>query len=88
MNQTFSRVVVKGGVLSPAELKQILEIAERSGLDTISFGSRQDILFINQGDPITIDPQDKFQIIRPGRKAPKTSSPPTFRPIFSPTLLG
>ena len=65
MKQTFSRVVVKGGVLSPAELKQILEIAEGAGLDTISFGSRQDILFIKEDGDFTIDPQDKFQIISP-----------------------
>lgn len=65
MNQTFSRVVVKGGVLSPAELKQILEIAEGAGLDTISFGSRQDILFIKEDGVFSIDPQNKFQIISP-----------------------
>lgn len=65
MNQTFSRVVVKGGVLSPAELKQILEIAEGAGLDTISFGSRQDILFIKEDGDFSIAHQDKFQIISP-----------------------
>ncbi len=65
MKQTFSRVVVKGGVLSPAELKQILEIAESAGLDTISLGSRQDILFIKEDGDFFIDPQDKFQIISP-----------------------
>ncbi|GAA0878155.1 hypothetical protein GCM10009119_11230 [Algoriphagus jejuensis] len=65
MKQTFSRVVVKGGVLSPAELKQILEIAEGAGLNTISFGSRQDILFVKEGGEFNIDPQDKFQIISP-----------------------
>jgi rubredoxin len=65
MKSTFTRVVVKGGVLSPAELKQILEIAESAGLDTISFGSRQDILFIKEEGNFSIDPQDKFQIISP-----------------------
>lgn len=65
MNQSFSRVVVKGGVLSPAELKQVLEIAENAGLKTISFGSRQDILFISDENEIVIEPQDKFQIIAP-----------------------
>lgn len=65
MRSTFTRVVVKGGVLSPAELKQILEIAESTGLDTISFGSRQDILFIKEESDFSIDPQDKFQIIPP-----------------------
>ncbi|WP_373396066.1 rubredoxin [Algoriphagus halophilus] len=65
MKQSFSRVVVKGGVLSPAELKQILELAENAGLDTISLGSRQDILFISDEKETEIPPQDKFQIISP-----------------------
>jgi len=65
MKQTYSRVVVKGGVLSPAELKQILELAESAGLDTISLGSRQDILFIKEDNMLEIDAQDKFQIISP-----------------------
>ncbi|PZX53173.1 rubredoxin [Algoriphagus chordae] len=65
MKQTYSRVVVKGGVLSPAELKQILELAESAGLDTISLGSRQDILFIKDEDTLEIDSQDKFQLVSP-----------------------
>ncbi len=65
MKQTFSRVVVKGGVLSPAELKQILELAESAGLDTISLGSRQDILFIKEDEAVNVDAQNKFQIIPP-----------------------
>lgn len=65
MKSTFTRVVVKGGVLSPAELKQILEIAESAGLDTISFGSRQDILFIKEEGDFSIEPHGKFQIISP-----------------------
>ncbi|MFC5626371.1 rubredoxin [Algoriphagus winogradskyi] len=65
MTQNYSRVVVRGGVLSPAELKQILELAESAGLDTISLGSRQDILFIKDDDTLEIDSQDKFQLVSP-----------------------
>lgn len=65
MKQNYSRVVVKGGVLSPAELKQILELAERAGLDTISLGSRQDILFIKDDGQLEIDAHDKFQLVSP-----------------------
>ena len=65
MKQAFSRVIVKGGVLSPSELKQILEIAEGAGLTTISFGSRQDILFINENGRFEAETGDKFQIIPP-----------------------
>ncbi|PHQ31057.1 rubredoxin [Leeuwenhoekiella nanhaiensis] len=46
--KNYSRVIVKGGVLAPGELKSILEVAERNGLSTIAFGSRQDILFLSE----------------------------------------
>ncbi len=39
------RVDIKGGVLSPIELQQIIEYAELMGLDAFHFGSRQDIIF-------------------------------------------
>ncbi|MEM6804593.1 MAG: rubredoxin [Bacteroidota bacterium] len=45
MKQNFQRVLIKGGVLSPSELMQILEMAENVGLENIHLGSRQDILF-------------------------------------------
>ena len=41
----LQRILVKGGVLSPSELKHIIVFAETLGLKAISFGSRQDILF-------------------------------------------
>ncbi len=41
----LQRILVKGGVLSPSELKQIIVFAEALGLKAISFGSRQDIVF-------------------------------------------
>ncbi|AWG21875.1 rubredoxin [Flavobacterium faecale] len=41
----LTRLIVKGGVLSPSELKEIANMALEQGLDTISFGSRQDIIF-------------------------------------------
>lgn len=59
------RVMIKGGVLSPSELKQIVEMAEAMGLDFIHFGSRQDILFplsenqaevINRFPRLTVEP--------------------------------
>lgn len=45
MNKNLIRVVVKGGVLSPSELRKIIELAELMGRKTIHMGSRQDILF-------------------------------------------
>ncbi|MEM6629630.1 MAG: rubredoxin [Bacteroidota bacterium] len=44
MIKNLQRVLIKGGVLSPSELKQIVEMAEKMGLDGIHFGSRQDII--------------------------------------------
>ena len=44
-NTKFSRVLTKGGILTPAYLTDILKVAEYSDNDSISFGSRQDILF-------------------------------------------
>lgn len=39
------RVFIRGGVLSPGDMKQILDTAACFGNETIHFGSRQDILF-------------------------------------------
>lgn len=41
----LTRLIVKGGVLSPGELREIVNMAMNQGLETISFGSRQDIIF-------------------------------------------
>lgn len=41
----LKRIFVKGGILSPSELKQIINYAESLGLDALHFGSRQDIIF-------------------------------------------
>lgn len=40
----LKRIFVKGGILSPSELKQIINYAKNLGLDSIHFGSRQDII--------------------------------------------
>lgn len=39
------RIFTNGGTVSPAQLKKILAVAKRAGVDYIHFGSRQDILF-------------------------------------------
>jgi rubredoxin len=43
-NKDLKRIFIKGGVLSPGELKQIIRLAETLGLSAIFFGSRQDII--------------------------------------------
>ncbi len=45
MKNKLQRIFIKGGVLSPGELKQVVKMAKSLGLSTIKFGSRQDILF-------------------------------------------
>ncbi len=53
----LKRVFIKGGVLSPSELKQIISYAESLNLDAIHFGSRQDIIFPEHKINTEIDSQ-------------------------------
>lgn len=55
MTKELQRVFIKGGVLSPGELKRVIELAEALNLTELSFGSRQDINF-----PVT---EDKLSIL-------------------------
>tara|TARA_R110002096_G_scaffold149876_4_gene311540 strand:- start:2701 stop:4140 length:1440 start_codon:yes stop_codon:yes gene_type:complete len=61
------RLRINGGVLSPGELKYICEAAESLGLDAISFGSRQDIIFPEKIDETKFDMFDKIQFVKPKR---------------------
>ena len=61
------RLTIHGGVLSPAELKYICEAAEGLGLNAISFGSRQDIIFPEIMDETKFDEFDKIKFIKPKR---------------------
>lgn len=61
------RLSINGGVLSPGELKYICESAEELGLDAISFGSRQDIIFPEQIDESKFDRFEKIQFVKPKR---------------------
>lgn len=59
------RLMINGGVLSPAELKYICEAAEGLGLNAISFGSRQDIIFPEDIDERKLKQFNKIQFVRP-----------------------
>ena len=63
MRDRLSRLIIKGGVLSPLELKLICEASEGLGLKTISFGSRQDILFPKAFKTPTIQKFDIFKLV-------------------------
>ena len=45
MNDDLHRILIKGGVTSPGELKDIIIMLEAAGLKEVYFGSRQDLLF-------------------------------------------
>jgi len=68
MTRDLNRIIINGGVLSPGELKYICEAAESLGLDTISFGSRQDIIFPEEIDEEKLKTFDKLRIINPKQK--------------------
>lgn len=59
------RLMINGGVLSPGELKYICEAAEGLGLNAISFGSRQDIIFPEEIDESKFSQFDKIKFVRP-----------------------
>nr|WP_317045242.1 hypothetical protein [Formosa algae] len=63
MMKALSRLIVKGGVLSPGELKSICLSAERLGLDTISFGSRQDILISENVTSQALETIENLQVV-------------------------
>ena len=62
------RLIINGGVLSPGELKHICEAAESLGLDSISFGSRQDIIFPEPVDIEKLKAFDKLQMVVPNEE--------------------
>ncbi|GAB1855970.1 hypothetical protein MHTCC0001_08050 [Flavobacteriaceae bacterium MHTCC 0001] len=59
------RLMINGGVLSPAELKYICEAAESLGLNAISFGSRQDIIFPEEIDESKFSQFEKIKFVQP-----------------------
>lgn len=63
MSKQLNRVIVKGGVLSPGELKYICESVESLGQKTISFGSRQDILLPKKVKKEDLSQFDKLQVV-------------------------
>ena len=65
MRKNLPRILVKGGVLSPTELKTIAETAESAGQKSISFGSRQDIVFTETIDDKGWKQLEKLQLVKP-----------------------
>lgn len=53
MNDDLHRILIKGGVTSPGELKDSIAMLEAAGLSEVYFGSRQDLLFPLQTNDVT-----------------------------------
>ncbi|WP_304201387.1 rubredoxin [Flavobacterium alvei] len=60
-----TRLIVKGGVISPGELREIVNMSLEQGLKAISFGSRQDIIFPEDFLPIGKEKTDKYFFVYP-----------------------
>ena len=63
MIKQLNRLIVKGGVLSPGELKYICDSVESLGLKSISFGSRQDILLPSKTNHENLTQFEKLKIV-------------------------
>ena len=65
----LTRLIVKGGVLSPGELREIVNMGLEQGLDAISFGSRQDIIFPKGFKNNTSEKIGKHHFVLPNEKS-------------------
>jgi rubredoxin len=65
----LTRLIVKGGVISPGELLDVINKAAEQGLDTISFGSRQDIIFPKKFSNFDQETIGKYQFVFPDQKS-------------------
>jgi len=65
----LTRLIVKGGVISPGELREVVNMGLEQGLDAISFGSRQDIIFSKGFAPIDRAKTGKHHFVYPDEKS-------------------
>ncbi len=61
MNDDLHRILIRGGVTSPGELKDVISMLETAGLKEVYFGSRQDLLFpINAANEVQMESVSQF----------------------------
>jgi rubredoxin len=65
----LTRLIVKGGVISPGELRDIVNMGLEQGLKDFSFGSRQDIIFPNGFVNLENPETTKHHVIFPDEKS-------------------
>ena len=53
--EDLKRIFIKGGIITPNELKHIINYAESLGLDALHFGSRQDIIILEHIENLETD---------------------------------
>jgi rubredoxin len=64
-----TRLIVKGGVISPGELQEIINMSMDQGLKHLSFGSRQDIIFPENFTPKDKEKTGKHHFVFPDEKS-------------------
>ena len=84
----LTRLIVKGGVISPGELREVVNIAMDQGLDSISFGSRQDIIFPKGLKSSDKEKLGKHHFVFPDQTSGTILFLPMFLLIFSGILTG
>ncbi|WP_394748502.1 rubredoxin [Spongiimicrobium salis] len=61
MNDDLHRILIKGGVTSPGELKDSIAMLEAAGHKEVYFGSRQDLLFpLGAGEETSLESISKY----------------------------
>jgi rubredoxin len=65
----LTRLIVKGGVISPGELREVVSFAEEQGLEALSFGSRQDLIFSSEFTAIDKQRTGKYHFVYPDEKS-------------------
>lgn len=65
----LTRLIVKGGVISPGELKEVVAMGLSQGQKSLSFGSRQDIIFPEGFDTIDKDKTGKHHFVFPNEQS-------------------
>jgi rubredoxin len=65
----LTRLIIKGGVISPGELLEIVNMCLEQGLNAISFGSRQDIILPKDFKAIDKEKMGKHLIVYPNEKS-------------------
>jgi rubredoxin len=66
-----TRLIVKGGVISPGELREIVNMSIDQGLKAISFGSRQDIIFPEEFTALDKEKTGKHHFVYPDENSGK-----------------